>query len=315
MTARSARVLLLLSVAGWGIVFVANHELLVLLDPVNIIVLRFSIVAPCFLLLLAVSPSRRPRLSRQDLLWVVLGGLMVVPGSQMLAVAGQQYLSPSMSGLLVTTTPAFAAVLAYRFLGERLVVRQVAGVVIALTGAATIVLFATGVGTDLIVRSPLGASLFILSQMLWAAYTVLSRRNAQRHDPVGLVALTFITGTLWLIPWMPGTFVRVPELTTSQWGWLAALVVAGTFIPHVTWYVALRHLPANATVVAMYLVPLYSAVISALVLGERITPAGAAGGLLVLVGVALSQRREPRGGTSPTADATPAAGATPTPAG
>lgn len=309
MTARSARVLLLLSVSGWGIVFVANHELLVLLNPIQIIVLRFSVVAPGFVLLLLASPSRRPRLSRGDLLWVMLGGLMVVPGSQMLAVAGQQYLSPSMSGLLVTTTPAFAALLAYRFLGERLVLRQAAGVVIALTGAGTIVLFATGVGTDLIVRSPLGASLFIVSQMLWAAYTVLSRRNAQRHDPVGLVAVTFITGTLWLIPWMPSTFARVPELSGSQWGWLAALVVAGTFIPHVTWYVALRHLPANATVVAMYLVPLYSALISALVLGERITPAGAFGGLLVLVGVALSQRRD-RVPTSPsTAAPTAASGA------
>lgn len=289
MTERTARVLLLLAVSGWGAVFIANHQLLAVLAPVDIIVLRFGAAAPAFVLLLVLWPSRRPRLTRADWGMVTLGGLIVIPGSQMFAVAGQQYLSPSMSGLLVTTTPAFAALLAYRFLGERLVLRQAMGVLVALIGASTIVVFATGVGTDLVVRSPLGASLFLLSQFFWAAYTVLTRRNAQRHDPIGLVAITFLTGTLWLIPWAPRAVSRAALLTPELWGWLALLVVAGTLIPHVMWFVALRHLPANATAVAMYLVPLYAAVLSATILEERFTPAGAIGGLLVLTGVTLSQ--------------------------
>ena len=289
MSERTARILLFLSVSGWGAVFIANHQLLAALAPVDIIVLRFGMAAPAFVLMLLLWPARRPKLSRADLRMVLLGGLMVVPGSQMFAVAGQQYLSPSMSGLLVTTTPAFAAVFAYRFLGERLVARQALGVVLALVGATTIVLFATGVGTDLIVRSPAGASLFLLSQFLWAAYTVLTRRNAQRHDPIGLVAITFLTGTLWLVPWAPRAVARGGELTMEQWGWLGLLVVVGTLVPHVMWYVALSHLPANSTAVAMYLVPLYAATLSATILGERITLAGALGGLLVLTGVTLSQ--------------------------
>jgi drug/metabolite transporter (DMT)-like permease len=282
-------VLLVLSVSGWGATFIANHELLAVLAPVDIIVLRFGVAAPAFILMLLVWPSRRPRLSRSDWGMVILGGLIVIPGSQMFAVAGQQYLSPSMSGLLVTTTPAFAAVLAYQFLGERLLTRQVLGVGIALVGASTIVLFATGVGTDLVVRSPLGASLFLLSQMLWASYTVLTRRNAQRHDPIGLVAITFLTGTMWLLPWAPRAVASASQMTPTLWGWLGLLVVVGTLVPHVMWYVALSHLPANSTAVAMYLVPLYAAVLSATILGERITPIGALGGLLVLTGVALSQ--------------------------
>ena len=289
MTERTARVLLVLSVSGWGATFIANHELLAVLAPVDIIVLRFGVAAPAFILMLLVWPSRRPRLSRSDWGMVILGGLIVIPGSQMFAVAGQQYLSPSMSGLLVTTTPAFAAVLAYQFLGERLLTRQVLGVGIALVGASTIVLFATGVGTDLVVRSPLGASLFLLSQMLWASYTVLTRRNAQRHDPIGLVAITFLTGTMWLLPWAPRAVASASQMTPTLWGWLGLLVVVGTLVPHVMWYVALSHLPANSTAVAMYLVPLYAAVLSATILGERITPIGALGGLLVLTGVALSQ--------------------------
>lgn len=291
MTERTARVLLFASVSGWGAVFIANHQLLAALAPVDIIVLRFGMASPAFVLMLLLWPARRPRLSRSDLRMVVLGGLLVVPGSQMFAVAGQQYLSPSMSGLLVTTTPAFAALLAYRFLGERLIRRQAVGVVLALLGASTIVLFATGVGTDLIVRSPAGASLFLLSQFLWASYTVLTRRNAQRHDPIGLVAVTFLTGTLWLIPWAPRAIARSVDLTPAQWGWLVLLVVVGTLVPHVMWYVALSHLPANATAVAMYLVPLYAALLSVAILGERLTLAGVFGGLLVLAGVALSQSR------------------------
>ena len=299
MTERTARVLLVLSVSGWGVNFIANHQLLAVLGPVDIIVLRFGVAAPAFILMLVLWPSRRPRLSRSDWGMVVLGGLIVVPGSQMFAVAGQQYLSPSMSGLLVTTTPAFAALLAYRFLGERLIARQVFGVALALVGASTIVIFATGVGTDLVVRSPFGASLFLLSQLLWASYTVLTRRNAQRHDPIGLVAVTFLTGTLWLIPWAPRAVGNASDLTPTLWGWLMLLVVVGTLVPHVMWYIALSHLPANSTAVAMYLVPLYAAVLSATILGERITPAGALGGLLVLTGVTLSQAPRTRRAATP----------------
>src|SRR5690554_6060324 len=117
MSSTTARILLFASVAGWAVVFVANHELLEVLAPLEILSIRFLGVAAAFLLVLALVPSKRPHFEARDWRWVILAGVLAVPGSQMLVLAGQQYLAPTLSGLVVTSSPAFAAILAFRFLG------------------------------------------------------------------------------------------------------------------------------------------------------------------------------------------------------
>jgi drug/metabolite transporter (DMT)-like permease len=297
MTPAIARTMLYVAVAGWGVTFVANHELLATLEPFQIVVLRFVGVSASFLVFLLLVPSIRPRLNGRDWRWLALGGLLAVPCAQGLAVAGQQYLPPSMAGLVTTSTPALAAVLAYWFLGERLSPRQILGIVVALSGVSVVVVFASGTGTDLVVHNPWGAALFILSQVAWAGYTVLGRSLAVRHQPLTMVTTAFLLGSVMLLPWLPYALDGVSSLSTAQWWWLAHLVVGGTLIPHVTWFVALRYLRANDTVLSMYLVPLYATLFSVLLLGERVSLIGLVGGAAILVGVTLSQTR----GTRPAA--------------
>lgn len=89
------------------------------------------------------------------------------------------------------------------------------------------------------------------------------------------------------------------QITQAQWWWLAHLVVGGTLVPHVAWFVALRYLSANETAVTTYLVPLYATIFSVLILNEQLTAIGLAGGALILTGVTLSQqRRRPRSSVS-----------------
>ncbi len=304
----AARVLLFLSVSGWAIVFVANHELLTVLRPIDILVLRFLGVSGAFLLILLAIPSKRPRLDRKSWFWLTLAGILAIPGSQFLVLTGQQFLSPALSGLVVTSSPAFAAVIAYRFLGERMQARQIIGVTVALMGVTTIILLGTGTGTEFVVANPLGASLIVVGQVTWAAYTVVGRKLAQSHDPFTMVAVAFIIGSLFFIPWIPDAIRAVPDLTSTERWWIFHLVVGGTLIPHVVWFTVLSNLRANETAVAMYLVPLYTVIASFLVLGERLRPVAGFGGLAIIIGVLLAQtrRQQPRLGSP----SRPQAGAT-----
>ena len=59
----------------------------------------------------------------------------------------------------------------------------------------------------------------------------------------------------------------------------------------VTWGFAVRRLGAVATTVYIYLVPLVTVAASALVLGERPTPAALVGMALILAGLFLSEKR------------------------
>lgn len=281
--------LLVFSLAGWGLVFVANHELLEVLPPLHISALRFLAVGTAFAGLLAARPAWRPRLSRRDWGLVTLAGLLAVPGAQLMIVVGQQFVAPSLSGLTATSSPAIAAVIAFWFLGERMRIRQVVGVVVALCGVAVVVLFATGTGTDLTVANPAGAALLVVAQVCWASYTVLARSLALRHDPITMVATAFALGSLAFLPWLPAALPDAAQLTASQWWWLFHLVVGGTLFPQIVWFSVLRVLRANEAAAAMYVVPLYATLFGVLLIGERLTVVGLVAGAAILIGVGMAQ--------------------------
>lgn len=289
MTVGRARALLVLAAALWGSSFVANHQLLVVLSPQHIIVLRFVVVSGVLLAVGGSRPRNGPRLTRRDAVTLVALGVLAVPGTQLTLVTGQQFLSPAMSGLVAAVGPAFSATLAWIFLRERTSARAWIGVGLAVLGVAGVVVLASGTGTDLTIRDPRGAALVPLAQVAWASYTVLSRSFAGRQSPLRSLTLAMTSGTLVMLPALPGALRAAEGITLIHWGWIVHLAVLGTVLPYLIWVSALFHLPAGETAAFMFLVPIAAIAWSALVIGERPSGIGLAAGAVVLLGVALTQ--------------------------
>jgi drug/metabolite transporter (DMT)-like permease len=290
VTPRLARATLLVAAASWGLTFVANHELLEVLAPVEITVLRFAMVSVALGLLITSVPALRPRFTRVEWLLLLGGGVLAVPGAQLALTTGQRFLSPAMSGLVVAMGPAFAAVLAVTVLRERLLPRAWVGIALAFTGAAVVIVFTSGTGTELTVRNPWGAALVALAQLCWASFTVFSKTAVGRHPPITVVSVAVIMGTVLLLPAAPGAVRAAVDLDPARWGWLLHLALLGTVVPYLIWFTALRQLPANETAAFMFLIPLFAMTWSAVVLGERPAWLGLVGGAAIVAGVALTQR-------------------------
>lgn len=289
LTPGRARALLVFAMGLWGLQFVANHELLEVIDGLHIIVVRFGGVAVVLVLALVAFPDLRPRLTRQDVWLFVLAGALAVPGAQLMLVEGQNYLAPAMAGLVVATGPAITAVLAAVFLRERLTRRKMTGTAIALVGAAIVVVFASGTGTELTVRNPWGAALVLGAQVSFAGYTVITKGFTARFNPLSLVITGLLFGAVWLLPFVPATIAAAGDVQGLRWLWFLQLVVGGTLIPYVVWNVSLTVLPANETASYMFLVPLFGVMWSWLILREDLSLVGLAGGALVITGVVLTQ--------------------------
>ena len=278
---------LLACAALWGCVFVGVHELLPVLDPVQMVTLRFLGVAAIFGALLAIHPPWRPQLTRREWGIIVLAGILAVPVCQLAIVEGQRYLSPPIASLIVTFSPAIAAVLVVRT--ERLSPKQVAGFALALGGVAVIVILGAGTGAELEASDPLKASVALLTPIAWALYTLISKPLAARHGSVGPVAVAMLIGSVTLIPLLPHALQPVDDLTGTQWVWLAYLVVGGTMGPYILWAYGLRGLPVNRTAAFMYVIPCFAMGWTALFLGEAPSAIAITGGAVVLAGVALTQ--------------------------
>lgn len=279
----------------WGLQFVANHELLEVLNAVDIVVIRFITVLVILAGVFVAVPSVRPRLTRRDVGVMVVAGALAVPGSQLMLAQGQNYLAPAMAGLVVATQPAITAALSAVVLRERMTVRKLVGTALALLGATVVVAFATGGGTELTIENPWGAALVLGAQISFSCYTVLTKSVQGRMPPLTLTFTGLLIGSIWLVPFIPAAISDLSAVEGLRWLWFVQLVVGGTLIPYVVWNLALTTLPANETASYTFLIPLFGITWSWLILREDLSVVGLGGGVLIVLGVILTQvrRREP----------------------
>jgi drug/metabolite transporter (DMT)-like permease len=285
---------LVLCVAMWGTVFVAVAELLPHADAVQIVTIRFALVGAAALVVLLALPAQRPALDRGGWVRIAACGILAVPGAQYVLVEAQNYLSPSIAALIVTFAPAIAAVLAAVFLGVRLGVRELAGFALALAGVALVLVVGAGTGVSLEHSSPAGAAIAVLSPLSWAGYTLAVAPLVARHPPVGVMCWVFLAGGVALLPAVPHAAAGLGDLDGGDWAWLVVLALPATAVPNLLWVVSLRRLPVHRTSAFLYLVPIFATAWSAALLGRTPEAVVVPGGLMVLVGVYLTQGRRGR---------------------
>lgn len=304
---RGVHLALTIVVAMWGLVFVAIARLLPQLDAVQLVVIRFVLIALVFAAVFLFVPSTRPRITGwSDVGLFAVLGILAVPGAQLSIVNGQNYLAPPLVSLVVTTAPAWAALIAAIWLSESINRPQVIGFIAALVGAAIVIL--GGVGeTELTVDNPWGAALTLVSPICWAMFTVVSKVHAGRYPPVTAIGSAMIAGALVMLPLYPHAAEGIGDITPTGWGWMAYLVVGGTVIPYLVWWRALGRLTAATTTAYMYAIPVAALIWSWIVLGIAPSLVGLVGGAVIIGGVALIQsaRRDlslgsPAGGKVPT---------------
>lgn len=273
----------------WGLVFVAISRVLRSIDAVQLVVIRFTLIAVVFAGIFAVVPSTRPQLHGwKDWRLFALIGVIAVPGAQLTIVNGQRYLSPPLVALVPTTAPAFAAIIAAVWLNERIVARQIVGFVIALSGVAVVILAGSG-DSELTVDNPWGAALTIISPMSWAVYTVLTKMLTTRFQPITAIGLAMIAGSLSMLPLWPHAIAGIGDITAGQWAWMTFLVFGGTVVPYMVWWRALGKLTAATTTAYMYAIPLAALFWSWAVLDIVPTPVALLGGAVIIAGVAMIQ--------------------------
>ncbi len=292
MTASRSRALagLTVCVALWGMVFVAVHELLPVMGPVQMVTLRFLLASALFAALMAARVEWRPRFTRREWLLCVAAGVLAVPGTQLAVVEGQRYLAPPIASLIVTTSPVVAAALGAAFLSERVTRRNVLGFVVALAGVAMIVILGAGTGADSGASDPLRASITVIGPVCWALYTLVSKPVSDEHAAVPVVGVAVIAGTLSLLPAFPHAFSGIESISAASWGWMLYMVLGGTLAPYLLWASSLKRLDVARTASFMYLVPVFATTWSVLLLGTALTAVTLLGGAVVLGGVVLTQR-------------------------
>jgi drug/metabolite transporter (DMT)-like permease len=277
-----------LAVIIWAASFIATKIALREVSQYTVVWLRFGMgVVILGAIVVARKEFRLP--SVRSLGDFALLGVVGITIHQWLQATGLKTALASTTAWLVSTSPIVIALIGRFLLQERLSRKRILGIGLATLGVLLVIGRGDWKGVLSGSFGVMGDLLVALSAITWAVFTVLSRRGLRQHSAVFMMFWVMLAG--WIactIAWTITGGLAVP-LHMSMEGWIA-VVFLGVFcsaLAYLFWYNALTYLPASQAGSLLYLEPLFTLVIAALLLGERIVLSGIVGGVVILVGVWL----------------------------
>jgi len=281
--------LLGLMVFFWSLNFVIAKAALREFPPLLLSCLRTSLAA-LFILPVYLWKSRgKPGgWTRADVPALAMLGIFGVALNQIFFVSGLNRTSVGHSAFMIGLTPVMVLLLAAARGLEKLNLKRLAGMGVALAGVTVLNLSpAKSAGA-----SPSGDALVLLAGLTFALFTVGSKEVTKRHDSITVNTVAYWAGAAVLAPigWWLGAGFPFGAVSAKAWAALAYMAAFPSVVCYLIFYYALTHIPATRVSTVSYVQPLLATVLGSALLGETVTGGLVAGGMLILAGVYVSER-------------------------
>ncbi|GEA08228.1 multidrug DMT transporter permease [Alteromonas sp. KUL42] len=193
------------------------------------------------------------------------------------------HLEAGVNAILNATAPMFGAIVAWIWLGDKLTKSAMVGLVIGFFGVA--VISQQKVGTGDISFIPILTALF--ATLGYGIAASMMKKWLQGVKPLVVATGSQAMASVILAPFALAT---LPEVMPSMNAWLnaIALSIGGTGIAYILYFKLIADIGPSKAITVAYLVPLFGIVWGILFLQEHLTSQTILGGVLVLLGVALT---------------------------
>src|SRR5215470_2372142 len=272
----------------WGASFTFIKVSLGGLTPSQLVLTRLVLGAAFLLIVILFS---RVRLPAFGLVWahLVVTATLGMVAPFLLLAWGEQHTSAALAGVLIGAIPLITLTMATAVLPtERATVAKVVGLVVGFVGVVVVVSpWGTAGGT-------LGGRLAVLGAAAsYAAQTVYIRRvlSSRKIPPLALATSQLIVGVVVQAVITPFTGWPAPSLTWPVAASIVLLGVVSTGAAYVIFFRLINDLGATTASTVNYLVPVTAVLIGSVTLQEPITLEMVLGTSIVLLGLAVAERR------------------------
>ncbi|HEX7620543.1 MAG TPA: DMT family transporter [Anaerolineales bacterium] len=289
---RRAVIEALFTVIVWGASFVATKVALRYATPDVVVWLRFGMGV--VILGIAVLVGRKFALpEKRDWAYFALLGFLGITFHQWLQSTGLVTAQASTTAWIVATIPVFMALLGWLALKEKLFWLQVVGIFLSALGVLLVVTRGDLVQLASGKFGTVGDFLILISAPNWAIFSVLSRRGLQKYPATLMMFYVMAFGWLFssVLFFVEGGLNQIGYIPWEGWAGIAFLGIFCSGLAYIFWYDALQVLPVAQTGAFLYLEPVSTVVVAALILGEQLYLATLLGGVLILVGVWVVNRK------------------------
>ncbi len=279
----------ILTIILWGTTFISTKLLLVELQPIEILLYRFVLG---FLALLIAFPKRLRKTTWKQEALFALAGLFGICLYFLFENIALTFTLASNVGVIISAAPFFTVLISMLFAKkeEKAGAGFFIGFVLAMSGIALISFHGSGIEIH-----PVGELLAILAALVWACYSVITKKiSSFGHPTILMTRRVFLYGILFVLPvfafskhtMRPEIFLQ-PGIVFN----LLFLGLGASAVCFVTWGFAVRLLGAVKTTVYIYMVPVVTIITSAIILHEKLTLPAMAGTALTLLGLFISSKK------------------------
>lgn len=215
-------------------------------------------------------------------------GVLRVGMAPMLFISSLQYISAGFEGLVITLIPVVTAVMAHFLLDERLVRKQLIGLLLGLAGTSLLILSGeSGIAEG--GNAVVGGALALGGVAFGSVSGILQRKYAPHHDTRDLAIPMFLAGAgVVAVAAIATGGVQPNTVPAGGWYVLIALGLGSTLLPFLATLFASRYTSASRVALVGYLAPIISLAAGVILLEEVITPFILLGGTITLAGVVIA---------------------------
>jgi len=230
-------------------------------------------------LFMALRRRRWPRIGWRAGGMMALAGAMIGVNWMLLFEAYNDTTVPRAT-LVYYLQPTIVLLLSPLVFGERLTAKKLACAGAALVGMALVSGVLEG-GLALSSREPRGLLMALGAAMCYALVVILNKKLGET-DVYARTVIEMLAAAAVMLPYTLAMGAGGAALTG---GTLALLILVGavhTGLTYALWFAGMRGLPAQTVSALSYIDPVTAMLVSALFLGERLTPLGLLGAALIL---------------------------------
>ncbi len=242
-----------------------------------------------YLLLVKSARAQRGQIRKQLWVFLVLGLFNIVIPWMLISWAGQ-HIDSGLSAILNSTMPLFTIMISPFFVSDdRFTLTKAAGLLTGFVGV--ILLMAPNLGREWN-NNLAGQAAVLLAALCYGASTVFARKKAQGLPAQTQAFLQFLTATMmiWIFTLAnerPLVFPRLP----ITWLALVWLGVLGSGLAYILYFDLLPRIGPTRMSMVTYILPLVGVLLGIIFMGERFHWGAILGGLLILAGFTMVNRR------------------------
>jgi drug/metabolite transporter (DMT)-like permease len=248
-------------------------------DALTFASVRYGLAA-IFLLTMLLITARIPRVSRRDMVWLGVFGVIMFSGFPFFMTRALEDTTAARGALVFATLPLTTILIGALFRVERLTLRKFIGIGIAITGTSIVL----GESAAAAAPNSLRGDAFMFVAILCAAiFNVFSIRYFVRYGSLAVVSLTMVIGSVVLFALAIAfghPFSGSLDFDLQGWFIMFLLAIPGAALMNFLWGRSLQLITPTQATITVGLNPVTALILGAWILSEPVT-------MRIIIGVAL----------------------------